>query len=453
MRITRNLFSTLKGIGALCLATGLLLSVPACTDNPVPYVAPVVHATGVTLNKATLGVVIGTPQTLTATVTPANATNTAVTWSSANTSIATVANGVVTPVAAGGPINITATTVDGSYTASCAVTVTASSVAVTSVSLSAATKTLSVVGSADTFKLTPTILPANATNTNVSWSSGTPTVASVDSNGNVTALLEGQSIITVTCADTTNGTKTATCTVTVAPGPYLYGFTNSGQVYTFDLGNQTWSANPTNTATVPTGVTLSFVVSADGNTLYGFAATSGVAQGTIYQMVGPTTGTWALASSLTNAAPGSPTAAVTFDGTQFETFTNTGKPSLPALPLSALAGGAWGTSTTLTGGKATGLIAAYYDGTNWWGFGSTGSVWEDVSAGGVAGLSWTAASTGSTGGTLVSVVSDGTTFYGITSTGLIYTLPVATAEAAGTTPWTNPYAATCGGALVAVVYN
>jgi hypothetical protein len=447
MRINRNLFSSLKGIGALCLATGLLLSVPACSDNPVPYVAPVVHPTGVSLNNSTLGVVLGTPQTLVATVAPANANNPAVTWASANVGIATVsAAGEVTGVAAGGPVNITATTVDGGKIATCAVTVTATVVHVTGVSLNDATATLGVP---KTLQLTANVVPASATNPAVVWSSDNTAVATVAATGLVTAVFEGTAHIKATTSD---GSFTASCTVTVA-GPYLYGFTNTGQTYTFDMAAQTWSANPTNTATVPAGVTLSFVVSADGNTLYGFAATSGVAQGTIYQMVGPTTGTWALASSLTNAAPGSPTAGVTFDGTQFETFTNTGKPSLPAVSLSALTGGAWGVSTTLTGGKATGLIATTYDGTNWWGFGSTGSVWEDVSAGGVAGLSWTAASTGTTGGALVSVVSDGTNFYGITSTGLIYAIPVATAEAAGTTAWSNPYTATCSGTLVALVYN
>ena len=61
-----------------------------------------------------------------ATVAPANATNKNVTWSSNNTGVATVdENGTVTGVAAGSAV-ITATTVDGGFTASCQVTVTAS---------------------------------------------------------------------------------------------------------------------------------------------------------------------------------------------------------------------------------------------------------------------------------------------------------------------------------------
>ena len=454
MRTTRNFFSSLKNVGAMCLATGLLLSIPSCSSDPVPYVAPVIHATGVSLNKTSSGLVMGSTLTLTATVAPANAANTAVTWSSDNQLVATVAAGVVPPVSTG-TANIKVTTADGGFTASCAVTVTAATVSVTGVSLNKATATIAFPG---TLQLTATVVPANATNTAVTWTSGTPANATVNSAGLVTAVKEGSSIITVTTAD---GSKTATCTVTVS-GPYLYGFTNTGQIYTFDMGAGTWSSTPTNTSTVPTGVTLSFVVSADGNTFYGFSgyavppATTPVPQGTIYQLVGPTTGTWALASSMTNAAPGSPTTGLTFDGTYFETLTNTGKPSIPPVSVSGLTGGAWGVSTTLTGGKVTTMAAAYYDGTNWWAFTPTGSLFEAVGTGATPNtpsLSWTAASTGATGGALVSVCSDGTTFYGITATGLIYSIPVATAEGTGSTAWSNPYTATCGGTLVAVVYN
>lgn len=63
--------------------------------------------------------------TLTAEVTPDNASNKTITWTSSNEAIATVTDGVVTGVAANAsPVTITASTVDG-VTATCAVTVTA----------------------------------------------------------------------------------------------------------------------------------------------------------------------------------------------------------------------------------------------------------------------------------------------------------------------------------------
>lgn len=84
-----------------------------------------VHATGVTLDKTSASVKQGRTITLTATVAPPDAANKNVTWSSNNPSVATVSNGVVTGVATGNAL-ITATTVDGGYTASCTVTVTTS---------------------------------------------------------------------------------------------------------------------------------------------------------------------------------------------------------------------------------------------------------------------------------------------------------------------------------------
>lgn len=66
---------------------------------------------------------MGANETLVATITPANADDTVVTWTSDDTTIATVdANGKVVGVAAGSA-NITVTTHDGSFTDTCAVTV------------------------------------------------------------------------------------------------------------------------------------------------------------------------------------------------------------------------------------------------------------------------------------------------------------------------------------------
>lgn len=83
-----------------------------------------VHVTGVTLNKNSTSISMGGSETLTATVSPNNATDKSVSWISSNTSVATVSNGTITPVATGNT-TITVTTTDGSHTATCTVTVTA----------------------------------------------------------------------------------------------------------------------------------------------------------------------------------------------------------------------------------------------------------------------------------------------------------------------------------------
>jgi formylglycine-generating enzyme required for sulfatase activity len=95
----------------------------------VTVISASVPATGVTLNKTTASLTVGGTETLTATVAPANATNKIVTWESSNTAVATVSGGMVTAVSAG-TADITVTTADGGFTATCSVTVTQSSTTV-----------------------------------------------------------------------------------------------------------------------------------------------------------------------------------------------------------------------------------------------------------------------------------------------------------------------------------
>lgn len=161
----------------------------------------------VTLNPTTLTLEKGSTGTLTATVAPQNATNNTVTWSSSNPEFATVANGTVTAVSAG-TATITVTTVDGNHKATCTVTVIPKTVQVSGIQ---------VQGSASVYvggstKLTATVTPTNATNQKVTWSSNNESVATVGTDGTVTAVSAGTATITVTTED---GQKTAACTVTV----------------------------------------------------------------------------------------------------------------------------------------------------------------------------------------------------------------------------------------------
>lgn len=83
-----------------------------------------IAVTGVSVSPAELTISGDTPGRLTVTVLPENATNQAVSWSSSDTTVATVSTtGLVTGVALG-TADITVTTQDGGYSASCTVTVT-----------------------------------------------------------------------------------------------------------------------------------------------------------------------------------------------------------------------------------------------------------------------------------------------------------------------------------------
>ena len=222
------------------------------------------NVTGVSLNKASTTIEVGKSETLTATVTPSNATNKNVTWSSTNTNVADVSNGVVTGKAAG-TATITVKTADGSKTASCTVTVKTPIVAVTGVNLNKTSTTIEV-GNSET--LTATVTPSNATNKNVTWSSTNTNVATV-SNGVVTGKAAGTATIMVKTAD---GSKTASCTVTVkTPTVAVTGVSLNKTSTTIEVGksetltatvtpsnatnkNVTWSSSNTNVATVSNGV-------------------------------------------------------------------------------------------------------------------------------------------------------------------------------------------------------
>ena len=172
--------------------------------------------TSVSLNYTSLTMTEGETKSLIATVLPDNAANKSVSWSSSNTSVATVAKpGIVTAVSAG-TATITVTTNDGGKTATCSVTVKPKTIPVTSISLNYTALTLN---EGNTQALTATVLPANATDKSVTWSSSNSSAATVSSSGVVTAKAKGTATITV---KTNDGGKTASCTVNVVRTSYEY---------------------------------------------------------------------------------------------------------------------------------------------------------------------------------------------------------------------------------------
>lgn len=121
-------YDTYIRLAAVDLVTGTELYSYAIDTTPYSvaagtYVDPTagtVPPTGVTLSAAALKLQFNTPVTLTATVTPVNASDRTITWQSSDPTVVMVQNGVVTLVAAGSA-TITATTADGQHSASCAV--------------------------------------------------------------------------------------------------------------------------------------------------------------------------------------------------------------------------------------------------------------------------------------------------------------------------------------------
>lgn len=165
--------------------------------------------TGLTMSESTLTMNSSTTTQLSVTASPSDAFNVDVTWSSSDTKVATVdASGVVTAVA-GGTCTITAQASDGSgITTTCEVTVIQM---VTGIELNLSSIVLKVDGYQ---KLTATVLPSNAANTKVVWSSSDDNVAEITSSGGVVAV--GLGICTITCEATDGSDIKATCEVIVS---------------------------------------------------------------------------------------------------------------------------------------------------------------------------------------------------------------------------------------------
>ncbi len=175
-----------------------------CTVTVKPETDVTVPVTSVTLNQSVYTLAIGASYTLIPTVLPANATDRQVKWSSSNEKTVTVSDRGVIQAIAEGTSTIKAEA--GGKSATCAVTVEKTIVAVTEVTLDRTSLTLKVN---ETFTLSATVAPENATDKAVKWTTSDSGIVRV-SNGTVTSVGEGTAKITAAA-----GGKSASCTVTV----------------------------------------------------------------------------------------------------------------------------------------------------------------------------------------------------------------------------------------------
>jgi uncharacterized protein YjdB len=173
-----------------------------------------VAVTGLELDLYTYNAIVGGSFYINPIVLPTNATDKAVSWSSSDSTIATVnEQGQVNAIATG-TSNIICTTHDGGFTATCVVAVSEGTIIpVDSVSLNKATTSLQV-GNTET--LTATVLPANATDKTLTWSTSDSSKATIN-NGVVTAVASGTATITAT--SNADNTKYDTCEITITSAP------------------------------------------------------------------------------------------------------------------------------------------------------------------------------------------------------------------------------------------
>lgn len=176
----------------------------SATVNVVPIIR------NVTVTPTTASLFINNTQTLTATVTAEGSLSTAVTWRTSNASVATVStSGVVTAVAVGTATITALSAVDTTKRATSAITVGSRPISVAIVQR--------VVGlnPGTSTTLTANVAADPGVSTAVQWTSATPSVASINASGLVSAVASGTTLITA--RSTVDNSKFDTVTVTVVP--------------------------------------------------------------------------------------------------------------------------------------------------------------------------------------------------------------------------------------------
>ncbi len=150
------------------------------------------------------------PHKISAVISPSDASDKSVKWQSSDTSIASVdENGTITPVGVG-TAKITAVTNDGGFKADCTARVTIYDIPVRAIFIENAIEALRINGD---YQLTSYIYPQNARNKAMSWASSDPSVVTVDENGNLHGVSEGNAMITATAS---NGAED-TFTINIVP--------------------------------------------------------------------------------------------------------------------------------------------------------------------------------------------------------------------------------------------
>lgn len=237
--------------------------------------------TALTISKEKDTVDIGGTIALNVTITPSDATNKTLTWTSSNTSVVAAPTSTTTSMTAtalaAGNTTITVTTTDGSnLTKTCDVHVRAATVPVTGVNITPEKDTV-VLGSGNR-TITAAILPAGATNQDVTWTSLTSSVATVAGSGltaTVTPVATGDAVIEVKTAD---GNFTKLCQLHVKPA--------AGTPRTFTVTPTTFS-NPASggsgrdTINIASNVAWVATVQAGQNWLSAEGATTGTGNGRV----------------------------------------------------------------------------------------------------------------------------------------------------------------------------
>lgn len=165
---------------------------------------------GIQLSKNDLELEEDESERLLVSVIPSDATNQNVNWTSSDVSVAMVSPDGTVYAIKPGQATIMATTVDGGFVALCKVTVKARVLIATAIRLSHTSETIAI---GETLQLSAMLEPENVTNSNISWTSTNPNVATVNSTGLIKAIAQGGTQIIATTTDGSN--LSAICEISV----------------------------------------------------------------------------------------------------------------------------------------------------------------------------------------------------------------------------------------------
>ena len=223
-----------------------------------------IPVSSITISGGDFSLTAGMTKQMSAEAFPANATEKRVLWSSSDTNVATIsASGLVSGIAAGTAVITAAARDDSGVSGSVTANITV--VPVQSVTIPEGDFSL-VAGY--TQALTANVLPSNASNKGVNWSSSNSDAATVSQNGLVSGVGSGTAEITATAQDGSNASSSVTVTVTlvnvqsiiIADGDFSLAAGNikalSAQVLPANASNKTlsWTSSNQNATVSPAGV-------------------------------------------------------------------------------------------------------------------------------------------------------------------------------------------------------
>jgi uncharacterized protein YjdB len=198
-----NGYDNTTGLGSL---NGSIIG-PLIMNTPLELI----NVTNLTLS-ITLNLNINQTSQIIPTISPANASNKNINWTSSNIDVATVTNTGLITAKTNGTATIIATTQDQNKTASIILTVITPVISIT------LNKTTLTLNPNQTLKLVSTIIPVNASNKNITWTSSNTNVASVSNTGLITAKSNGITNIIATSEDQNNTAKVVLTVITPVTG-------------------------------------------------------------------------------------------------------------------------------------------------------------------------------------------------------------------------------------------